>query len=322
MLFCGVDTSNYTTSLALCNESGRVVANFKEPLPVKPGECGLRQSDAVFAHTKNLPLVTGRLREWLVAEGLDGSAISAYGVSASPRDAEGSYMPCFLTGVAVASAMADASGTPLYRFSHQNGHIMAALYSSGSEELMGAGAHIAFHVSGGTTEALLVEPKEWAFSVRIIGGTRDLNAGQAVDRTGVMLGCRFPCGPALEKLAEQSKKTYKFARLPVKDGWCNLSGVQNLAEKQLADGAASPDIAAYLLDYLAETLSNMARQLRGAFGELPIVWGGGVMSNRRIRGRLEALGGCRFAEPAFSADNAAGTALLCRRRYLWEDNNG
>ena len=319
MLFCGVDTSNYTTSLALCNDGGEVVANFKEPLPVADGACGLRQSDAVFAHTRNLPLVTARLRAALGSE-LAGEKIAAFGVSATPRDAEGSYMPCFLTGVAAASAMADAAGVPLYRFSHQNGHIMAALYSSGSQALMG-GRHIAFHVSGGTTEVLLVAPGAdvgRAFSVSVIGGTRDLNAGQAVDRAGVRLGLRFPCGPALEKLAEQSEKKYKFSHLPVKDCVCNLSGVQNQTEKQLSDGVPPCDIAAYLLDYIAAVLAQMARDAREVYGRLPIVFAGGVMSNRRIRAHLDALGDCRFAEPCFSADNAAGTALLCRHMYMGE----
>ena len=321
MLFCGVDTSNYTTSLALADGEGRVIANLKEPLPVKAGECGLRQSDAVFAHTRNLPLVTARLRELLGSAGLCGERIAAFGVSATPRDAEGSYMPCFLTGVAAASAMADLTGVPLYRFSHQSGHIMAALYSSGSESLADAGAHIAFHVSGGTTEVLLVRPgSDGVFSLDIIGGTRDLNAGQAVDRAGVMLGLRFPCGPALEKLAEESAESYSFPRVPVKDCMCNLSGVQNQAEHRLADGVSPCDIAAYVLDYIAAVLGAMARDARAAYGELPIVFAGGVMSNRRIRAQLEKLGDCRFAEPAFSADNAAGTALLCRRKYLGEHN--
>lgn len=321
MLFCGVDTSNYTTSLALCTGEGKVVANFKEPLPVGAGECGLRQSDAVFAHTRNLPLVTARLRS-LLAGDLAGERVAAFGVSSAPRDAEGSYMPCFLAGVAAASAMADLASVPLYRVSHQSGHIMAALYSSGAESLIG-GRHIAFHVSGGTTEALLCGPGDdpsRVFSVKIIGGTQDLNAGQAIDRAGVMLGLRFPCGPALEELAASSDKKYKFSRVPVRDGWCNLSGVQNQTEKQFADGIPPCDIAAYLLDYIAAVLFKMAEELRVLYGRLPIVFAGGVMSNRRIRRQLEVLGDCRFAEPCFSADNAAGVALLCRRRYIDEHN--
>ncbi len=319
MLFCGIDTSNYTTSAALCDESGRVVANIKEPLPVCEGKCGLRQSDAVFAHTRNLPVVTARLRDALASVTLCGERLTAVGVSERPRDAEGSYMPCFLAGVAAASAMADAMGLPLYRTSHQNGHIMAALYSSGMTELA-ARRHIAFHVSGGTTEALLVEPFGNAFSVKLIGGTRDLNAGQAVDRTGVMLGLRFPCGAALEKIANGSERVFEFSRVAVKDGWCNLSGLQNKTQKMFSDGESPSDIAAYLFDHIAAVLSVMATDARAVYGKLPIVFAGGVMSNRRIRRRLAEHDDVYFAEPAFSADNAAGVALLCRRGFLSEFN--
>lgn len=317
MLFCGIDTSNYTTSAALCDESGRVLANIKEPLPVRAGECGLRQSDAVFAHTRNLPTVTARLRDVLASSELCGEKLAAFGVSERPRDAEGSYMPCFLAGVAAASAAADVMGLPLYRTSHQNGHIMAALYSSGMTELVSR-RHIAFHVSGGTTEVLLSEPRDSAFAVTLIGGTRDLNAGQAVDRTGVMLGLRFPCGAALEELANGSDRVFGFPRVAVRDGWCNLSGLQNKTQKMLSDGESPSDIAAFLFDHIAAVLFAMASDARAARGELPIVFAGGVMSNKRIRSRLEALGNVYFAAPEFSADNAAGVALLCRRRFLNE----
>ena len=94
--FLGIDTSNYTTSLAAVDENG-VLFNLKAPLPVKEGECGLRQSDALFAHTKNLPALFERARPWLADK-----QVLAVGVSEKPRNAEGSYMPCFLAGVSAA----------------------------------------------------------------------------------------------------------------------------------------------------------------------------------------------------------------------------
>ena len=60
-LFLGIDTSNYTTSAALADGDGNIIVNLKRLLPVKEGERGLRQSDALFAHTKNLPLIMGEL---------------------------------------------------------------------------------------------------------------------------------------------------------------------------------------------------------------------------------------------------------------------
>ena len=144
-LILGIDTSNYTTSVGIVDVEGALIANIKAPLPVKSGECGLRQSDAVFAHTKNLPHVMSQAREFLK----EGELV-AVGVSERPRNQEGSYMPCFLCGVAAAESIGATSGTPLYRFSHQCGHIMAAIYSSGA--CVDLSEFAAFHVSGGTTE--------------------------------------------------------------------------------------------------------------------------------------------------------------------------
>ncbi len=314
MLFLGIDTSNYTTSAAICGEDGEIIANLKSPLPVREGECGLRQSDAVFAHIKNLPELMQR-----VGRAVGGERIAAIGVSATPRDASGSYMPCFLSGVAAAEAMAAACGAPLYRTSHQNGHIRAALYSSGGAKKLLGGRFLAFHVSGGTTEALLCEPREVGFEVREVGGTRDLNAGQAIDRIGVMLGMKFPCGPALERAAEESVTPVRGVRVSVEGGYCNLSGLQNLAEGMKRRGESDADIARFTLAFISKTLMKMSISLREQYGELSILYAGGVMSNGIIRSELTSLGETYFAAPEYSADNAAGVALLCRDRYIYEN---
>lgn len=310
--FVGIDTSNYTTSVALASREGEILANLKAPLSVRAGQVGLRQSDAVFAHTKNLPELMGQLGGMLA-----GHRILGVGVSARPRDAEGSYMPCFLAGVSAASAFAAALGLPLLRFSHQNGHIMAALHSSGAANCLAGRAFGAFHVSGGTTEMLYVTPRGSDFSVELAGGTRDLNAGQAIDRIGVALGLAFPCGPALEALAAENRREVPAPLVSVQGGECNLSGLENKALALYHETGDAALTAAFTLTFLAATLEKMARYLRSADRDLPIVFAGGVMSNRLIAGRLtQALGNVFFAAPAFSADNAAGIALLCRAQML------
>ena len=206
-IYLGIDTSNYTTSIALV-EDAKVVKNEKIILNVKEGERGLRQSDAVFAHTVNLPRVVKALGEL--------GEISGIGYSATPRDEKDSYMPCFLVGEAFAESMGSLCGIKTYRFSHQAGHVMAALYSSDSTELINE-RFIAFHVSGGTTDMLLCErDEEKILRITKIGGTLDLNAGQAVDRVGVMMGLKFPCGAALEKLALGTDKVGMKPTLSVK----------------------------------------------------------------------------------------------------------
>lgn len=309
--FVGFDTSNYTTSVAVCTEEGEIIANLKRPLPVKSGECGLRQSDAVFAHVKNLPSLTDELGA-VLSSGYEPVAV---GVSARPRDAKDSYMPCFLVGVAAAHSFAAARGIEVAEFSHQNGHVMAAAYSSGEAERLLGSRFVAFHVSGGTTEALLTSPTEQGFSVTLVGQTLDLNAGQVIDRVGVALGLDFPCGAALERLAIEYEGRIPSARISVKDGCCNLSGLENMALKLYESEMDKPLVAAFVFDFIRRTLSEMAKQIMDKYGKSPVLFAGGVMSNKYMREKLGAEFDACFSEPAFSADNAAGISLLCRRSY-------
>ena len=314
--FVGFDTSNYTTSVAVCDEDGCVLANLKRPLPVAEGQRGLRQSDAVFAHIKNIPELTVEL-----AECLHSYEPIAVGVSSKPRDAEGSYMPCFLSGVAAANAFAAARGLPLYEFSHQSGHIAAALYSANKLDLLETEQFAAFHVSGGTTEVLLVSTKNGKLSEELVAYTADINAGQAIDRVGVAMGLKFPCGAELEKLAAEYSGKIKKHNICVKDGVCNLSGAENIAVKIYNDTGDKRAAAAFLFDFIGRTLVAMRDSLIERFGNMPIIYAGGVMSNRIMRDMLAADCEAYFSEPQFSADNAAGIATLCRLEFLKSGKN-
>ena len=299
----GIDTSNYTTSVSLVTD-GEVVENIKIPVFVNNGEKGVRQSDAVFSHVKNLPLAMERLGKL--------PPLSSVGYSFAPRDCEGSYMPCFLTGEAVARSIAKTNGIPAYRFSHQSGHVMAALYSAGKLDLKNM-TFAAFHVSGGTTEILLVEPE---MKITKIGGTVDLTAGQAIDRIGVMLGLSFPCGAELERLARNGE--IKRDKICVNGLECNLSGLENKAKAMLQRGESRENIAAYTIEFVRRTLAKMSENLRSEYPDIPIVYAGGVMSCQIIKCDFEGRFGGFFALPQFSSDNAAGTALLCHEAFLSE----
>lgn len=309
------DTSNYTTSIAVCDIDGRVVANLKAPLPVKSGERGLRQSDAVFAHTKNLPELCKRL-----SGVLDGYEPIAVGVSSTPRRAEGSYMPCFLCGMAAAESFAASRGLRVYETSHQHGHVMAAAYSSGESDRLLSGRFLAFHVSGGTTEALLVTPNEDKsdFDIQLVGETKDINAGQAIDRVGVALGLDFPCGRELERLAAAYEGKVDKRRVCVSEGCCSLSGVENIATKIYKDTEDKQAVAAFVFDFICRTLREMTSQILEKYGDMPVLYAGGVMSNKLMRPALAKDRDAHFAEAEFSADNAAGVALLARLRVTSE----
>ena len=314
--FVGFDTSNYTTSVALCDIDGNIVANLKTPLPVASGERGIRQSDAVFSHIKNLPELCGeRLREVL----RDYTPIGV-GVSTRPRSVEGSYMPCFLSGIAAANAFAAGACLPVSEFSHQDGHVMAALYSAGQTERLLSGNFLAFHVSGGTTEMLLATPLGDSFKLTLVGETQDINAGQLIDRVGVMMGIDFPCGRELERLAASGSFETQKVKTVVRENdgiiSCNLSGAENIAKKMLDEGREKSEVAAYVFATVCETLYKMADMAVKKYGNMPIIFSGGVMSNKLMRERLSAKFDASFAEPEFSADNAAGIALLCRNKMM------
>ncbi len=311
-LFCGIDTSNYTTSVALADENGTVLLNQKKLLPVKEGERGLRQSDAVFHHVKQLPEVLAPVRELIASL---GASVSAIGVSATPRDADGSYMPCFLSGIAAAETAGALLGVPVLRFSHQAGHIMAALSSADRLSWM-TREFVAFHVSGGTTEILYVKPdKKTVFSADIIGGTADINAGQAIDRAGVYMGFSFPAGAEMERLAASFSGKLPSAKISVSGMTCNLSGVENHAQKLYASTGDRALVSAFVLDFVGRTLAAMRDGVRAVYGDIPILYAGGVMSCARIKTMLTEESAA-FAQPAFSSDNACGAALLARHAYL------
>ena len=304
-----IDTSNYTTSVAILDVDGNLLANFKKLLPVKPGERGLRQSDAHFAHTVNLPQLMNEAKS-ILAE----NNVVCVGVSDKPRSVEGSYMPCFLAGVCTATAIACTNGVPLYRFSHQDGHIMAALYSSGHAELVNS-AFAAFHVSGGTTELLRVSPAGDAFAVDCVGGTLDLNAGQIIDRIGVYMGCAFPAGPELEKLALEYNGKIPKRKLSSNGMHVNLSGLENIAVRLYDTTSDKSLVAAFVLDYVGRALESMSDSYKEKYGETPFVYAGGVMSNSIIKSMLSNGRVAYFAEPAMSSDNAVGIAALALRKY-------
>lgn len=306
MRVLGIDTSNYTTSAAYWQPSCVQMDTASKLLPVPQGNMGLRQSEAVFHHTQALDGIIERVCA-------HHAAPTAIGVSVRPRSREDSYMPCFSVGKMAAYAIGSALHIPVTECSHQEGHIAAAAYGAGHIELLQQ-RFIAFHVSGGTTEAVLVEPKEsFGFAVRRIAGSLDLKAGQAVDRVGGMLGLAFPAGKELDRLAAGGVLPQK-PKATMRGADCSLSGIENQCRRLFEQGTPPEDVARYCIEAVGAAVAAMTRALLDTYGRLPLLYAGGVMSNSILQKELgEAFGGL-FAPPAFSSDNAAGVAVLAALR--------
>ena len=303
MSVIGIDTSNYTTSIAYFD--GETGVNCSRLLPVKPGELGLRQSDAVFAHTKSLPDLSGRL-----FSNAEVGKITAVGVSTRPRAVEGSYMPCFMVGYSHAKLLSDALGVPLIEVSHQQGHVAASLWSAGHLELMDE-PHLAWHLSGGTTELLLVEPEGRNVVCTKIGGTTDISAGQLIDRTGQLLQLPFPSGKHLDALSKEAVMKEVF-KVKCSNMEFSLSGVQNKVQQFHEKNGKPEETAGYALRCVAKAVYLATEQALKAYPGLPVVFSGGVASNSLLRDVIAPLKPV-FAQPQFSTDNAMGVAVLAHR---------
>lgn len=299
----GFDTSNYTTSVAFTD--GEYDINVREILYVKNGERGIRQSDGVFQHIKLIPKLYDEL-----SKKIDTDNIKAVGVSTRPREVDGSYMPVFCVGESVANIVADTLGVPVYKFSHQDGHIMAGIYSDSAFELLDDD-FISVHLSGGTTEILKSRYNGYNFTNEIIGGTSDISVGQYIDRVGVRLGLKFPAGKMLEELALSAEKSERMP-MSVSGTYMSFSGVETKASRMADITEDKPSLARGVLensrDILVGAINNSIEQT----GVNRVLVVGGVASNSIVRDGLKNKlnGDVYFAKTQYSTDNAVGIAYL------------
>lgn len=310
--YLGIDTSCYTTSVAVIGEDGSLLSEARQILSVKPGRCGLQQSEMVFQHTRNLPLLMEKALQ------SDDIEICGVGVSGCPRPIADSYMPAFLAGVSAAKSIAAVSKIPLYTISHQENHMEAGMWSAGGPK---AERFLMLHASGGTTDMLLAQKEaDGRYLLEQIGGSMDLHAGQFIDRVGVALGLQFPTGPELEKLAETADCMTELP-VSVRKLQVSLSGPATAALRKLQAGEDKAALALGVEYALAETFARMLRNGAAAYDAADVLLVGGVASNKFIRAHVEEKLQKRnirlwVPEARFSCDNASGCAAYARRMEI------
>lgn len=309
MMILGIDTSCYTTSLAVIDMGGNLIQDARKVLTVKPGGRGLQQSEAVFQHVQNLPFLFGEL-----CQKVDITEIKAVCVSTRPRPVEKSYMPVFTVCQGFGQVLAQGKKIPLFMTSHQEGHLMAGIWSS---EGPAGKEFLTVHLSGGTSEVLKAEKLYTGFFIEILGATGDLHAGQFVDRIGVELGLPFPAGAHLEKLAHSYSGEIPYLATGVKGYDFSFSGPESGARKLLKEGISPGAVARAVEHCVATTLEKVLRRAVMDTGLKEILIVGGVAANSYIRKRLiyrlqHPVVGAKiyYAQPVFSTDNAVGTAQI------------
>jgi N6-L-threonylcarbamoyladenine synthase len=303
-MIIGMDTSCYTTSLAVIDAAGRISLDRRMLLEVEPGAKGLRQSEAVFQHVRNLPK--------LLEDDGKVSGITAVIASVIPRPLEQSYLPVFSVGASYGATLARMMGIPFLSTSHQEGHIRAGLYRQAVPD----GPFLAWHISGGTSELLLATPEHSGYALRIIGGSTDLHVGQFVDRVGVALGAPFPAGPYLEELALRSdNRNQPGLPVAVQGLHISFSGPASAAERMVAQGVNGPDIAWQVFKSIGQSLWRVTLRAVREYRIGRVLMVGGVAANGIIREDLRREGRkagieFMFAAPELSSDNAVGVGLI------------
>lgn len=313
-IIIGIDTSCYTTSIAAISLNGDIIFNEKTMLSVNENSIGLRQSEAVFQHIKNIGVMSDKIKEKL-----DGYNVCAICASEKPRPVEESYMPVFSVGHSFAKLNSASGGYPVYTTTHQENHIKAALYKT---EGITEEKFISVHMSGGTMEILLTEKNGFGYRVEIIGGTKDISIGQLIDRVGVKLGYRFPAGSYIDKEAiNYSGEIKSGLKTSVKDGYMNISGLENQAMKLIENGEIVGYTAKAVMNASIKSLEKALVYLCDKYDIYEILFAGGVASSRYIRKNLSYRLNKKgiktiFGEPQYSSDNAVGCAIIGLEKYL------
>ncbi len=298
MITLGIDTSNYATSISVIdNDKNEILLNKKVFLPIKEGQTGLRQQEAVFSHIKTLT-------EVLNSEDFSKWDISCIGVSTKPTRDEASYMPCFLVGKLVAYAFAASKNIKVVELSHQINHIYSCLFDLNLDNLY-TDECVFLHVSGGTSDILYVKNGE---VVKTIGKSQDLYAGQAIDRLGVKLGYPFPSGVYISRLASDCDENIQI-KTNVKGYDFNLSGLENKCNQLLSEGKSKEYVCKFCLSFIASTFLNVIKNIKSEYKDTPIICVGGVMSSSVIRKIMrDEDDSILFCKEVFSSDNAIGAA--------------
>ncbi|MGI6453352.1 MAG: peptidase M22 [Syntrophomonadaceae bacterium] len=318
-LFLGIDTSAYTSSISVVDQDFNVIFDKRLPLKVEDGKRGLRQSQALFLHLQNLPLLFRELSSF------SPNDICAAAVSAFPCRKPGSYMPVFSAGNTVAQVLSAYNNLMLYQVSHQEGHIMAGILDN--RKLLASKEFLAVHFSGGTSDIMLVKRcKSHFLSITPLMSSSDLYPGQLVDRIGVAMGLPFPAGKEMEKLAiTVDPKAVPVIPSAVKKDSFSFSGLETRARQLMQKGMAHNSIAFSIFRSIANTLEKSLAKQAEEWGIKDILLVGGVMANSLIRSRLvhrlehPAVGlKLHFASPRLSTDNAVGVAMMAACLYQLE----
>jgi N6-L-threonylcarbamoyladenine synthase len=226
-----------------------------------------------------------------------------------------------LVGASVAAGIGLALERPVVGIHHLEGHLLSPLLSDPAP----AFPFVALLVSGGHTQLMQVDG---VGRYSMLGETLDDAAGEAFDKTAMLLGLGYPGGPALARLAESGKRdAYDLPRpmLGSPDLQMSFSGLKTAvltrarAEAPLDDRRRA-DLAASFQAAIVDVLVSKCLKALEVSGLERLVVAGGVGANTELRARLVEAVRARGAEVFFPplrlcTDNGAMIAFAAALKF-------
>ena len=258
-------------------------------------------------HIKNIiPVVRDALKQAnIVLSKIDGIGIT-YGPG----------LPGSLfVGLSFAKSLAISLEKPFVGVNHIEGHIFSLFIDNEMQT-----PFIGLVASGGHTEVILVKERGHYHN---LGTTLDDAAGEAFDKVARLLGLKYPGGPEIERISNNSDpEAVNFPRAGVPDYDFSFSGLKTAVLYYLRDKpkAKDPDIAASFQEAVVDSLIFKIIRAVEHTGVQRVGIAGGVARNARLRTKMyelskkEALE-VEFPQKEFCTDNGAMIAC-CAHYYL------
>lgn len=321
-IILAIESSCDETSAAVLSDQN-VLSNIVASQKIHSEYGGVVPELASREHQKNIvPVVDKALKN----AGVDKNKIDAVAFTRGPG-----LMGALLVGVSFAKSFAQALNIPLIEVNHMEAHVLAHFINDQSRSDFPDFPFLCLTVSGGHTQIVKINDY---LEMEVLGKTLDDAAGEAFDKSGLLLGLSYPAGPAIDKLAKSGDpRRFEFPIPKIQGLNFSFSGFKTAVlyflQKQVK---SNPDfIKENLNDLCASIQFSIVRILMGKLkraaketGIKTITIAGGVSANSELRNHLATIGDKNrwkifVPKVEYTTDNAAMIGIAGYFKFLKKD---
>lgn len=303
----GIESTAHTFGVGIVKNK-KILANVKKSFTTEKG--GLIPIEVAKHHQKN--------KYQIYSEALEKAGISEKEINAIAFSQGPGLAPCLLEGLKLAKELSQKLKKPLIPINHCVAHLKIGEITKAKDPVM-------LYASGANTQIIAYASGKY----RIFGETLDTGVGNFIDSFARYSGGGFPGGPAIEKLALNSKNLIELP-YTIKGMDFAFSGIltnlkQKLDSKSSKDDSGEPkynlnDLAYSLQEFVFAVLVESAERALAHVGKKELLLAGGVACNSRLQEMCRIMckeRGAKFfcPEKSLLVDNGAMIAYLGEIMY-------